>query len=215
VDVLTLSKQREYGGVKVLIDRLGLSVLVRELADTVTGFSLDLRRVVTGGAIRKKICIRLTQAGWRANEDAHVEWTKCQSVNGTRLSIGVQLRVSGPADLAVADICRLRDAWTDADIDVGVLVVPDDELGHYLTDRGPRFSDAIRQVRAARAEDFRCSSSASAMTAPSSRWQSSSRSRENSSITRADSIRRLELESALDRSESFDMPGDFVTAFVD
>src|SRR5919108_386320 len=39
-------------------------------------------------------------------------------------------------------------------IDVGVIVVPDDTLADYLTDRIPRFSDAVRHVRAARAEDF-------------------------------------------------------------
>jgi hypothetical protein len=68
--------------------------------------------------------------------------------------MAVALRIGGPADLVVADICHLRDAWTDGHIDIGVLVVPDDDLAHYLTDRGPKFSDAVRHVRAARAEDF-------------------------------------------------------------
>ena len=61
--------------------------------------------------------------------------------------------MSRPADLLVAKVCLLRDALTDGHIDIGVLVVPDGELGHYLTDRGPKFSDAVRHVRAARAED--------------------------------------------------------------
>jgi hypothetical protein len=152
--VPTLSKQREFGGAKVLIDRLGLSELIRELADTVTGFSLHPERAITGASIRKEIGVRLTEAGWQPNKSAHVEWIKCKSVKGTRVCIAVQLRVSGPADLGVMDICHLRDALTDGHIDLGVLVVPDDEFGHYLTDRGPKFSDAVRHVRAARAEDF-------------------------------------------------------------
>jgi hypothetical protein len=41
-----------------------------------------------------------------------------------------------------------------ADIDVGVLVVPSDRLGVFLTDRGPRMADAKKHVRAARADDL-------------------------------------------------------------
>jgi hypothetical protein len=77
--VLTLSQQRECGAVRVLIDRLGLSALVGELTDTVTGLSLDLRHAITGGGIQKKIGIRFTKAGWRPTRDALAKWTKCRS----------------------------------------------------------------------------------------------------------------------------------------
>lgn len=77
------------------------------------------------------------------------------SVNGTRVCVGVEVQFSARSDLLVMDICHLRDAISiHAMIDVGVIVVPDDTLADYLTDRIPRFSDAVRHVRAARAEDF-------------------------------------------------------------
>ena len=66
----------------------------------------------------------------------------------------IEIQMSARSDLLVMDICHLRDALTDGVIDVGILVVPDDTLARFLTDRGPRFSDAVRHVRAARAEDF-------------------------------------------------------------
>jgi hypothetical protein len=52
------------------------------------------------------------------------------------------------------DIIHLRAAVTGSIIDAGVLVVPNDKLGPYLTDRGPRLADAKRMIREARVEDL-------------------------------------------------------------
>jgi len=49
---------------------------------------------------------------------------------------------------------NLRTAIENGQIDVGVLVVPSDRPGIFLTDRGPRMADAKRHVRAARADDL-------------------------------------------------------------
>jgi len=48
----------------------------------------------------------------------------------------------------------IRGALERGEIDVGVLVVPSDGLGVFLTDRGPRMADAKKHVRAARADDL-------------------------------------------------------------
>jgi len=48
----------------------------------------------------------------------------------------------------------LRKAINKGLIDVGVLVVPSDRLGGFLTDRAPKMADAKRHVEAARVEDL-------------------------------------------------------------
>lgn len=54
----------------------------------------------------------------------------------------------------IMDIIHLRRALTSGDIDVGILVVPSDKLGPFLTDRGPKLADAKRLIREARVEDL-------------------------------------------------------------
>jgi hypothetical protein len=153
--VPTISQRRDYDGAALLIERLGLAPLVRDLTEVVTGFVLSSdERAKPDAAIQKTLDRRFSDAGWLARRNGAVDWMKCASIGDTQVCVSVALHVSGPSDLVVAGICRLRDRWADGHIDIGVLVVPDDELGHYLTDRGPKFSDAVRHVRAARAEDF-------------------------------------------------------------
>jgi hypothetical protein len=153
-----ISKQQEYASALIRIDRLGLSPLLAELTEILTAFELRVREAKDangGAAVRKILDERFVQAGgWQIQKSGAVDWTKCHAVNGTRVCVGVEIQVSARSDLLVMDICHLRDAITEGHIDIGVLVVPDDELGHYLTDRAPKFSDAVRHVRAARAEDF-------------------------------------------------------------
>jgi len=48
----------------------------------------------------------------------------------------------------------LRRALREGSIDVGVLVVPSDRLGKFLTDRGPKMADAKRHVEEAQAQDL-------------------------------------------------------------
>jgi anti-sigma regulatory factor (Ser/Thr protein kinase) len=68
--------------------------------------------------------------------------------------VGVEIQMSARSDVPVIDVIHLRRALEDGQIDVGVLVVPGDRLGVFLTDRGPRMSDAKRRVREARADDL-------------------------------------------------------------
>ena len=153
-----ITQRKDYNGVLARVERLGLAPLVAELEEVLTGFPLlvkEQKDANGGAAVRKLIDPRFDAAGgWTKTTSGDVDWVKCHSVNGTRVCIGVEIQMSARSDLLVMDICHLRDALTDGVIDVGVLVVPDDELARFLTDRGPRFSDAVRHVRAARAEDF-------------------------------------------------------------
>ncbi|SRR6266508_7005125 len=155
----TITERAEYGAARARIERLGLGPLISEIEQIVTGFELRVKEEIDANgaaAVRKMIDERFAKAGdWKPTKAGGVDWTKCRVVNGTRVCVGVEVQFSARSDLLVMDICHLRDAISiHAMIDVGVIVVPDDTLADFLTDRIPRFSDAVRHVRAARAEDF-------------------------------------------------------------
>lgn len=155
----TITERAEYGGVQARVDRLGLGPLLTEIEDLITGFDLRVKEVKDANgaaAVRKLIDQRFAAiGGWTMTKSGGVDWTKCKVVNGTSVCVGVEVQLSARSDLLVMDICHLRDAISiGATIDIGIIVVPDDTLADYLTDRIPRFSDAVRHVRAARAEDF-------------------------------------------------------------
>ena len=75
-------------------------------------------------------------------------------VNGTTLRVEVEVQVSARSDLLIRDVIHLRDSLEEGRIDVGIIVVPSDRLGPYLTDRTPRMRDAVRTVKEARAENL-------------------------------------------------------------
>jgi hypothetical protein len=147
-----------YNGVLERIQRLGLTPLMVDLRSIVTGFELHVKesRDSNGGAaVRKMIDSQFDLAGgWTKKVSGAVDWTKCHTINGTRVCVGVEIQFSARSDLLVVDIIHLRDAIVGGDIDIGVLVVPTDELSVFLVDRGPCISDAKRHVTAARAEDL-------------------------------------------------------------
>jgi hypothetical protein len=83
-----------------------------------------------------------------------VDWTKCHHANGTEVCLGIEIQMSARSDMLVMDVQHLRVAMTEGRIDVGVLAVPSDALGAFLTDRAPCLSDARRHVDLARATDL-------------------------------------------------------------
>ena len=151
-------EEHPYDGVLERMDRLGLGSLLDELRAILQGFTLRLReeRDANGGAaVRKLIDAQFEHAeGWTKKHTADVDWTKCLTVNGTRVCLGVEIQFSARSDLVVIDLIHLRKALTDGKIDAAVLVVPSDRLGVFLTDRGPRIADAKRHVREARVDDL-------------------------------------------------------------
>jgi hypothetical protein len=153
-----ISEEAFYGGAKERIGRLGLGDLLDEIRRIVSDFPLLVleERDKNGGAeVRARLDARFEEAkGWIKKQTGDVDWTISKVVNGTRLSIGVEIQVSARSDLIVIDLIHLRKAITEGLIDIGVLVVPSDRLGGFLTDRAPRMSDAKRHVKEARVEDL-------------------------------------------------------------
>lgn len=154
----TIVEELPYDGAHERIDRLGLGPLLGEVRAVLTGFQLlvEERRDANGGAfVRKLLDDRFDQmGGWSKKVTGDVDWTKCQIVNGTRVCVGVELQISGRSDLIIVDLVHLRKAVITGQIDIGVLVVPSDRLGVFMTDRGPKMADAKRLAREARVEDW-------------------------------------------------------------
>ena len=146
-----------YDGVLEKIARLGLLPLLDEVRRVIGDFELlveESRDSNGGAALREILDNRFTEArGWTKKQTGGVDWTKCHQVNGTTVCIGVEVQVSARSDMLVMDIQHLRESMTAGAIDVGILVIPSDDLAGFLTDRAPSMADAKRHVRVARADD--------------------------------------------------------------
>lgn len=153
-----LSEELHYNGARERISRLGLSLLVDEIKAIATRFKLRVKEQKDangGAAVRKLLDARFEKArGWTKKQTGFVDWTKCKTINGSRVCVGVEVQFSARSDLLAIDIHHLRRAINAGEIDVGVLIVPDDTLAVFLTDRGPKMSDAKRHVDEARAQDL-------------------------------------------------------------
>jgi hypothetical protein len=66
----------------------------------------------------------------------------------------VEIQFSARSDLVVVDLIHLRKSIVEGMIDVGILVVPDDQLAVFLTDRGPNLAAALRHVVEAKVDDL-------------------------------------------------------------
>ncbi len=146
-----------YEGARERVERLGLSSLIDEIKEIITGFTLLVQEKSDsngGAAVRKLLDARFeASGGWTKKVVGDIDWTKCKAVNGTKVCVGVEVQVSARSDLLVVDMIRLTAAFRDGRLDVGVLIVPSDKLSRFLTDRGPCISDAKKHAKVARLED--------------------------------------------------------------
>lgn len=152
--VPTISETRDYNGFAEKAHRLGLDGLVAEATATITGFTLlieesplangtqGLRRIIDEGFA--------TLGGWIKKPVGGIDWTKR---NDRGASVGVEVQVSGRSDMLAVDVLHLSAELVAGRIDVGVIIVPDDRLSRFLTDRTPNFRTAIKHV-AHRASDL-------------------------------------------------------------
>ena len=146
-----------YDGARERVERLGLAPLVDEIKTIVSGFKLLVREEVDangGAAVRKLIDAQFqVTGGWARKTTGDIDWTKCHRTNGTKVCIGVEVQVSARSDLLVVDMIHLTAAFREGRLDIGVVIVPSDELSRFLTDRGPCISDAKKHAKVARLED--------------------------------------------------------------
>ena len=142
---------RYYGGARQKICRLGLADLFLELHDIIlrTSIALEEKLKANGvGAIREALDKSFSKGDdWVGIKAGGIDWVKRVRFNQSILvRLGVEIQVSARSDLLIRDVVHLRNSLQQAEIDVGVIVVPDDRMQKFLTDRTPSFSDAVRYI---------------------------------------------------------------------
>ena len=119
-------ERRIYNGALERIQRLGLSSLWQEIETTVTTFRLlitEERDANGGAAVRDLLDSAFLKAGgWKNLVSGGIDWTKCKTVNGTQICIGVEIQFSGRSDLLIVDVAHLRDKIIAGAIDIGVMI---------------------------------------------------------------------------------------------
>ena len=98
--------------------------------------------------VRKLLDERLiANRNWKKNASVGVDWVRAIRYDENFLArLGVEIHVSSRGGLLIRDIVRLRNNLQEGTIDVGVIVVPDDEMQMCLPDRTPSYRDAVRYI---------------------------------------------------------------------
>ena len=142
-----ITNRKSFNGFDVKVDRIGLRPLILEVESAVEGFSLLLeeRKHANGTrGIRQSIDANFAEiGGWNKITVGGVDWTKSDARGST---VGVEVQVSGRSDLLAVDMLHLGNDLMGGIVDVGVIVVPDDALSHFLTDRTPNLRTALRHI---------------------------------------------------------------------
>ena len=142
-----ITDRLSFNGFEIKAARLSLTDLLAEVEAAVTGFQMlvEERRHANGTRwLRQTIDQQFTDiGGWSKITSGGVDWSKANN-QGSKL--GVEVQVSGRSDLLAVDVLHLREELNGGRLDVGVIVVPDDTLSRYLTDRTPNLRTAIRHI---------------------------------------------------------------------
>ena len=143
-----ISETRDFNGFAQKIERLDLVGLVEEAVSTLDFPLLVEERKHANGTrgLRQEIDGRFKQlGGWKMVKVGGVDWTKGSAKGAT---IGVEVQVSGRSDMLAVDVIHLKAKLQSGFIDAGIIIVPDDKLSRFLTDRTPNFATAIKHLEA-------------------------------------------------------------------
>jgi hypothetical protein len=148
---MKLTQMKFYGGARELVCRLGLAATFFELQEILISIPIEIvekARANSGRAIREAIDASFAEnVDWKKTTSGGIDWIKRIRYNQTYLArLGVEIQVSSRSDLLIRDIVHLRNSLQKAEIDVGVIVVPDNRFGAFLTDRTPTFKAAVDYI---------------------------------------------------------------------
>jgi hypothetical protein len=145
--VPSITETLDYNGFQTKTKRLGLDPTIAEAASTLTSFSLlvEEKRHANGTRDIRGTIDAAFQAigGWTKIASGGIDWTKKNTQGAT---VGVEVQVSGRSDMLAVDIMHLAEKLIDGSIDAGVIIVPDNVLSRFLTDRTPNLATAIKHV---------------------------------------------------------------------
>jgi Restriction endonuclease BamHI len=149
-----ITSRDEFNGFTNKVTRLGLEAVIAEAEATLGAFELQIeesRHANGTRGIRQLIDAAFEGiGGWRKLTSGGIDWTK---ENARGATVGVEVQVSGRSDMLAVDVMHLKEDLERGVIDVGVIIVPDDALSRYLTDRTPNRATALKHVRH-RAQDL-------------------------------------------------------------
>lgn len=143
----TISSRQDYNGFLAKAERLGLIDYIKEAESTLTCFDLlveETKHANGTRGLRQQIDANFAaMSDWTKISSGGIDWTKSTHQG---LSIGVEVQVSGRSDMLAVDILHLSQSLQNGKIDVGLIIVPDDRLSKFLTDRTPNLATAIKHV---------------------------------------------------------------------
>lgn len=149
-----VTHKKDYNGFANKVERLNLGQLVQQVEDTLASFQLTIEeRKHANGTRGIRRCIDEGfegLGGWTKTTVGGIDWTKANEI---RAKVGVEVQVSARSDLLAIDLMHLRDSMHQGLLDVGIIIVPDDDLSYFLTDRTPNLRTAIKHIEA-RARDL-------------------------------------------------------------
>lgn len=148
---MKITQIRYYGGARDKIARLGLAHLFLEVQQIILDtkvFLLEEKDQNSGAVVREALDKGFEEATeWQPRKTGGVDWTKRLRYNQTLLArMGVEVQVSARSDLIVRDLVHLRNKLQESEIDVGVIVLPSDQLEVFLPDRYPKISEAVKYI---------------------------------------------------------------------
>lgn len=142
-----ITERISYNGFEQRVQRLGLDVLVGEVESVIAGFVLTVQEEKHANGtkwIREQFDAGFqSREGWIQIVSGGVDWSKEDS---QQRRLGVEVQVSGRSDLLAVDVLHLQGELEAGNLDAGVIIVPDDTLSPFLTDRTPNLRTAIRHV---------------------------------------------------------------------
>jgi len=141
-----ISETKDYNGFVQKVARLSLTKLVDEATSTLDFELLVEERVHANGTqgLRRTIDAAFKNlGGWKVVTVGGVDWTKASQQGGT---VGVEVQVSGRSDMLAVDIMHLKEKLFEGFIDAGIIIVPDNTLSRWLTDRTPNLATAVKHI---------------------------------------------------------------------
>ncbi|MGA7076571.1 MAG: BglII/BstYI family type II restriction endonuclease [Halobacteriota archaeon] len=148
---MKITDVRYYDGAEDKVCRLGLAALFVELQKIVLSAKVELleeKEANSSATVRKMLDSEFERlGGWIKKTSGDVDWKKTKQINVSAIvRIGVEVQIPARSDLLIRDIVHLRNSLQSGDIDIGVIVVPNDRLSFFLPDRTPSIKDAIRYI---------------------------------------------------------------------
>lgn len=148
---MKITQVRFYDGAREKVCRLGLADLFLELQQILldTKITLAEQSQANSAALVREALDSQFASGidWIKTAAGGVDWIKRIRYNKTFIArLGVEVQVSSRSDLIIRDIVHLRNNLQSGDIDVGVIVVPNERMQTFLPDRTPSFRDAVRYI---------------------------------------------------------------------